>query len=154
VVNVQASQWNEGESGKFTVNLGVYFPAVAEMLNLPLPASAPKEYDCTVRVRLPSLMHDGRDVWWNVEAHVSDNELTKRVGTAWSMFGRSWLERTSNLEGALDELITQKMYFHAAAISVLLEKMDDARELVARAEKRQPLAKVRIREWAKAQQLI
>ena len=35
VINVQASQWNEGNEGKFTINVGVYYPEISKIIEAP-----------------------------------------------------------------------------------------------------------------------
>ncbi|MGF1614164.1 MAG: hypothetical protein ACFCVA_09710 [Gammaproteobacteria bacterium] len=99
-------------------------------------------------------MHEGRDIWWKVEPHSDDRQVAQQVGTAWSMFGRPWLERVATLAGAREELLRQKMYLQAAAVCVLLDEVNEARELVEKAQKRQPLAKDRIHQWAKVEKLV
>jgi hypothetical protein len=72
IVNVQASKSNMGDmgdTGTFTINLGVYFPAVATITNaLPITGVFPKEYDSTVRKRLGMLVDGDRDFWWTVDS--------------------------------------------------------------------------------------
>lgn len=46
VVNVQASRWNDQSGGQFTLNVGVYFPALAEQLAIYPVADKPAECDC------------------------------------------------------------------------------------------------------------
>lgn len=43
IFNVQASQWNQGAEGNFTLNLGVYFPAVAERRGQLAPGAYPRD---------------------------------------------------------------------------------------------------------------
>src|SRR5262245_58254178 len=64
IVNVQASQANIGSEGRFTLNLGVYFPAVAKRRVMVARGAYPKEYEGTLRARIGSLMPGNRDHWW------------------------------------------------------------------------------------------
>jgi hypothetical protein len=57
---VQASRYNLGADGRFLLNAGVYFRALAARLGLFPPTDAPGEADCHVRTRpIPSGRH-----WW------------------------------------------------------------------------------------------
>ena len=154
VVNVQASKHNLGNNGTFTVNLGVYFPDVATITNAPpLTGAFPKECDCTVRQRLGVLM-TGDDYWWSVTIDTDIDTVAKTVAHTWSQHGQPWIERVSDLDAAHNELVSQNMFFVAAAISVLKGRRDEATELVHKAESRQPMAARRIQQWAREHELV
>src|SRR4051812_41065423 len=67
--SVQASQWNAGSDGRFTVNLGVYFPALAQLFGETEPVTFPLPHQCVLPLqkRLPQLAFGG-DSWWEVTA--------------------------------------------------------------------------------------
>jgi len=153
VVIIQASRWNEGASGSFTLNLGVYFPEVTEMAGGPRPPEVPKEYHCSVRARIGHLMPAGTDLWWDVSDEINEQNLAKEVVDAWHRFGRAWLESVASYSGARAELVAQKAFFMAAAVSLVMGEPAEAKDLVPRALRHQPLAADRIREWAKAHAL-
>jgi hypothetical protein len=50
--------------GRFTVNLGVYVPEVAEYHLARLPKGFVREYHCSVRNRLGPLGPERQDIWW------------------------------------------------------------------------------------------
>ena len=155
VVNVQSDKWNQGSHGGFTINLGVYLPQVALITEaLPLSGLYPKEYECSVQVRLGALMHEGQDVWWKIEAGTDVPKLAAEVGKAWAAFGQPWLERVSTLEGAHAELLSQYAYYHAAATALLLGRRDEARALVERALERLPRAAKKLSEWGQKHGLL
>lgn len=58
----------ENRYGKFTVNLGVFVPEVADQHGDGTPKSFVQEYHCCVRTRLALLGPERRDVWWDVRA--------------------------------------------------------------------------------------
>jgi hypothetical protein len=148
IVNVQASQWNHGEDGSFTINLGVYYPVVSDLAGRPrVTGKFPKEYECTVRERLGALAHDGRDHWWSVSRTTDFTHLANEVGTAWTVFGSPWLDRASTLPGAIELLRCQKLYFAAANAALALGKREDAEQLLREAMKTKPQAYTRLREW-------
>jgi Domain of unknown function (DUF4304) len=53
--------------GKFTVNLGVFIPEVAERYGSRASKSFVQEYHCCIRTRLGLLGPERRDVWWNIQ---------------------------------------------------------------------------------------
>ena len=155
VVNVQGSKSNLGDEGTFTVNLGVYFPDVAQITNaIPFTGRFPREYNCTIRKRVGKLMSDGNDFWWSVNSDRGVDPLAKDVGDAWSEHGKLWIDRISDLEAAHAELLNQQMFFIAAGVSLLRGRRDEAVELVRQAESRQPRAAGRIQEWARQHELV
>ena len=65
--------------GKFTVNLGVFVPEVAELYEWPTKSFVQEHY-CCIRTRLSFLGQTRRDVWWNVRAdEVLIEELMQRL---------------------------------------------------------------------------
>ncbi len=107
VVNVQKSQWNSGQAARFTVNLGVYWKRIHELLGKPLNTVPPKEYHCTVRARLCCLdsvtaeFPDGRDHWWEVTATTdlaaTGAEVLERIERS----GIPWLDHLHELKATL-----------------------------------------------------
>lgn len=57
--------------GKFTINLGIFVPEVAEQHGGGTPKSFVQEYHCCIRTRLPVLGPEGKDAWWDIQAHDS-----------------------------------------------------------------------------------
>ena len=153
VVNIQASRWNEGASGSFTMNLGVYFPEVADLASAPPAPSVPKEYHCTVRSRIGHLMPAGTDLWWDVSGETDEEALAKEVAEAWEEFGKAWLESVASYSGATAELVSKRAFFMAAALSLAMGERAEAEALVSQALREQPLAAGRIQEWANAHAL-
>ena len=155
VVNVQADKWNQGSSGRFTINLGVYFPELAQLMEtLPLSGVYPKEHECNVQERLGSLMHDGRDVWWEIDAGTDVAKLAGEVGNAWAAFGKPWLEQVSTLEGAHAQLLNQYSYYQAAASALLLGRRDEALSLIQKSLERHPRAAKKVGAWGQKHGLL
>jgi hypothetical protein len=127
VVNVQASRHNFGADGRFTLNAGVYFPALAARLGLFPPTDAPEESDCHVHTRPMPL---GKN-WWKVRAPgaaKTDEEGGRVLGAV-----LSWLDRVVDLERARDELIRHGPLWWAAAASLELDDHAAAARLFAQA---------------------
>src|SRR5262249_9456662 len=65
VINFQASAFNSGDNGEFTVNMGVLIKEVYELEEWHRPTTFYLEIWCQKRVRLPGLLY-GKDVWWDL----------------------------------------------------------------------------------------
>jgi hypothetical protein len=158
VVHVQASRSNIGADGRFTLNAGVYFPALAARLALFPPIAEPAEYDCHVRTRpLPP----GRN-WWHVRAAgvaapepdagrvfgaifswldrradsrapEANERATQTLHEALERHALPWLSRVADLRGGRDELVRQGHLWWAAAASLELEEHAEAIRLFAQA---------------------
>ena len=154
VVNVQGSKSNLGDDGKFTINLGIYFPDVAKITGaIPFTGSFPKEYNCTIRQRLGKLMTDGNDFWWSVSSDSDLDAIARNVGDAWAQHGKPWIDHISDLDAVNTELLKQKLFFIAAGVSLLRGRRDEATELIRQAESRQPRAAAKIQAWARQHEL-
>lgn len=103
ILNVQASTFNASDSGRFTVNLGAYFPSVAELLDKPLGKSWPTEYQCHLRQRIGMLMPCRCDWWWELDSSSDCEVLAGELRDAAVQYALPWLDRVSTLDGALEE---------------------------------------------------
>lgn len=94
LVNVQASMWNDRNEGPFTVNLAVFFPAIADLRQLGVERSS--RTDCMIVERIGGLMPDGCDYWWEVSASSDDDAVAAELRDAVVEFGLPWLARLAN----------------------------------------------------------
>lgn len=92
VVNVQASRWNGGDTGQFTVNLGVHLPAVDAIDGRP-PRGNPTEWQCQVRRRIGFLLPDPDDHWWEVGPATDLDAVADEVRRTWLAHGPGWFRR-------------------------------------------------------------
>lgn len=53
--------------GRFTINLGVYVPEVAEIHGGGAAKQWVREYNCCIRCRLGELGNERQDVWWSID---------------------------------------------------------------------------------------
>lgn len=132
IVNVQASQWNEGRDGRFTLNLGVYFPKVAERRGRVAKGAYPKESESTLRIRIGRLMPDNLDQWWEIHDGTDTRRLSDEVVNAYATCGEPWLNEVMVLENVLPRLRKGDLLM-AAATALELGKRDVAREIVSEA---------------------
>src|SRR5262249_38322917 len=101
VTNIQASSHNFGALGRFTMNLGVYYPDVVLLSPVAVPNGLPKEYQCTLRERIGRLMPRSADFWWQIDETCDLQAIGAQLNKAWLEYGQPWLSQCSTLEGAL-----------------------------------------------------
>lgn len=96
VVNVQVSQWSSATSLRFTLNLGVYFPALQaelESRGYRKPGAAgPTVTGCHLSERVGMLMPAGEDHWWELEAGLPREAVTAEVSAVLTGCALPWLE--------------------------------------------------------------
>ncbi|MBI3607238.1 MAG: DUF4304 domain-containing protein [Nitrospirae bacterium] len=97
VLNVQASMYNLGTTGKFTINLGRYFPSVARAAGEPELQGLPKEYNCQIRLRIGHLLPENLDHWWTVGPETNIEQLALDVTRVVEDVGLPWLRRMHDL---------------------------------------------------------
>ena len=149
VINVQGNRWNEGNEGRFTLNLGLHFPQVRAIMGDPPLTMPPKEWDCELRARIGRLTPDRRDKWWQFDQRSHLQAIADDVVKQWRAYGQPWLDRYSDLRTARDELAPQD-YLFAVAASLALDERDAARHYYA-AWRAEPLfANRRIPPWVQA----
>jgi len=118
--------------GKFTVNLGVYVPAMGRM-------GAPKsdwinDYNCALRKRLGELLPEQADIWWSLEhpAAAVEREIT--------IHAIPWLDRFGNYEQIIEVFETEgrdPLGMHPAApldvadLYLSMGRQEEARALLA-----------------------
>lgn len=150
VINVQGSRWNEGDQGRFTLNLGLHFPQVRAIMGDPPLTMPPKEWDCELRARIGRLMPTRQDKWWQFDERSDLQAVADDVVKHWQTYGRPWLDRYGDLRRARDEIGAREDNLFALAASVALGEPDAARHYYAawRAEPQFPNR--RIPPWVQA----
>lgn len=133
VVNVQGSQWNAEDEGRFTVNLGVYFPTVVPFLDWMRETERPTEGDCVVNERIGFVMPARLDHWWAVTSETDLSALAREVREAWEQFGAPWLDAHADLEAARTLAMHKNLPYWAAAVSLALNDQASARAHLAEA---------------------
>jgi hypothetical protein len=146
VINVQASQGNAGEKGRFTINVGRYFPAIAKVQDKTLSGSHPKEYECTVRERLGALM-DGNDKWWVVDTATDNAEIASELRYVVERFAMPWLQRIATLSG-LRQNPARSQPLTEASLAFLFGDRESAIRLAREFRKDRPMAASAVEVWA------
>lgn len=128
VVTVQSSQWNQSDAGKFRLNFGVHFPAVAVALlgedNMP---EVPKEHYCLLRA-----IWGSPDRWWDVEPNTDVAVLAATIRAYGQDVVCPWLEKNKTLAEAARTLETEPWGPSpaAAAARLVLGERDKAEHIM------------------------
>lgn len=146
VVNVQASQGNNRDNGKFTINLGVYHPEVAALVGS-VAQGKPKEYQCTIRTRIGDLMPGKADFWWSLNADSDPDSISAEVCSVIQTVGLRWLERGLDLRNVSADLRDQPSLVSAAACLALGNTGEAERRVMALMTER-PRARDHALGWA------
>ncbi len=146
VINVQGSKWNQGRTGEFTINVGIYFPQIAELYDPYLPEGLPQEYHCTIRRRLGQLMGKRIDKWWKLGRFTKEDKLSVQLAGLIREFALPWMEEMSDLENVKPDVPR----FIAAAVAYHQGRMDEARQYVIESYDETPARNELTRDWAVA----
>ena len=97
VVSIQRDQYNTRESASFTIEVGVYSPALFHFFyNLPSPIP-PQASDCVILSRLRQLDDDHLGPWWNLsasdEASITDQLMADDISDRLRRHGLPLLNR-------------------------------------------------------------
>jgi hypothetical protein len=125
IVNVQASMGNMGDQGKFTLNLGLYSPEIAKLLEGKVGAEFPKEYDCSLRQRIGSLMPAKTDHWWTLPG--DETALAQEIVYAWQEYGKPWIDGFDDTESIIQGLISGKYLFIASKVYLKMGDLEKAK---------------------------
>jgi hypothetical protein len=154
IMNVQASSWNEGSSGRFTVNFGVYFWVLADLGGIGRLTDKPIEPDCLVRCRIGHLLPDKNDRWWEVKADEDHTSVVSEVRQACICEGQAWLDAHSDLSSARSFLVGQGSLYWASVASLALNERDAASGYLVRAIEAWPAGTGQLEAWGRRHGLL
>jgi hypothetical protein len=134
LVLVQSSQWNTSSHSRFTIELGLYFPAIDAVMNQTWTKPraeqwSPKIYNCQMRQRIGFLMPAGCDYWWTVTPSSNASDLAAELADAWRQYGAPWMRTNSNLPKAATQLEAQSWFSLAAQARLALGERAEASRL-------------------------
>ncbi len=101
--NYELPPWRLNLYGKFTVNLGLYVPDVAEYYGPQARGKTIQHYDCHLRARLGDFIEPPEDRWWPLDGgsdHTAGEVLHHLLGG-----GLGFLERFSTQEAILEDWV-------------------------------------------------
>lgn len=148
ILNVQASQSNFGANGKFTINLGRYFPSVAQVVGGPQPQGVPKEYHSTIRRRIGQFLPGNLDQWWSVAPETDTAKLGAEVARVVEEVGLPWFRRVHDLPSLQTELGGFPS-IELASVLLLLGDKDRAEGCLREFVQARPMARAHANAWAR-----
>ena len=157
VTNVQGTWTNRGLDGKFTINLGVYFPEAAKLHGEFRVTDTPSESDCIVSERIGKVMPAGHDHWWKLTETTNIRALGDEVAAAWSQYGEPWLVAHTDPAQARAFMLQLGSPFWGAIFSLLLEDHAEALRLLGKAiddVQDRPDLLADLRKWGKKRGLV
>lgn len=137
VIDIQGGKYNTEGKGEFTVNLGLYLPQIAAMLDAP-PLEKPQEHQCHFRQRIGALLPEkDEDFWWSMDTVTHDEALAHALQQAVLNHALPWFacftpEAFQAAGGDFGQLPGGAPMpldpLHAASFYLLLGEHDKARE--------------------------
>ena len=130
-IDFQASQWNVKTRARFTINLGSYFPSIAEANGQPIVEDPAKQRLLTAGIRIGHLLPDPQDYWWSIEPDTNLESLANELVTVLDKYASPYLERISTLEGVAEHagyspLVGKYPTLSTASALMLLGRTDEA----------------------------
>jgi hypothetical protein len=100
VVGFQSGQAGSTVHGKFTINLGVYVPCIAEIEGNAATGRCVTDAHCEIRSRLSEVCGFGRDKWWQLDESAA--ESGEVVADVLLSHGVPFLERYASNAAIID----------------------------------------------------
>lgn len=119
LINIQASNSNSGSVGKFTVNLGLFFPSLNAIIGPPIKAKLPTEPECDVRMRIGFLMPVNADHWWTFDTGEDPSKLLSELSIALSVYALPWIEKSWTLVNVIEDSTINLRPHQIAALAYL-----------------------------------
>lgn len=153
LINVQASLYNSATDSRFTVNVGVYYPEISNLVDARPVRGLPKEYDCTIRERIGSLRADQLDYWWRVDSASDDHAIAIDLASQVDDLCLPWLDQMSDLAAVGKAAAARGRPIVAAAIALKHGRQDEAKAIIQQVIANTPRARSRFVSWAREHDL-
>jgi len=92
VLDLQKSQWNISSRAEFTINIGVFWPAINAQSEVRVTSLPPATCECTITERIGRLFGSGLDLWWRVRGKEDLVRRGQDVQRKVIRFALPWLE--------------------------------------------------------------
>jgi hypothetical protein len=153
ILNVQGSIFNDANEGRFTVNLGIFFPEINKLVGIHHLQGVPTEPDCTLRQRVGHLTPQGTDHWWRVQPGDPIEQIAEHLKSLVANYGLPWLDRNRQISVALP-LLKKQNPFVAAATALYEGNREEAKKIINDLIARKTAAASHARYWGKKHRLI
>jgi hypothetical protein len=157
VVNLQGSMFSTHAQGRCALNVGIYFPTLAELLGIGALTESPAEADCHLRQRAAMLRPDARDAWFEFDSDdsASIDRAAAAIAELYSSYGEPWLHRLTSLAAARDEFARTRSHWRAAAASLAIGDLTSATSLMRLAvEESPPDIATHLTQWGQHHALL
>jgi hypothetical protein len=144
-IYVQLSQWNNRQKSTFTLDLGVFYPKLAECRG-EVAQDKPTTAYCQLRERIGHLTI-GRDLWWTVEPSTDEVALAEELRGSVPPIEK-WFSQTPSLGDLPASLEATENYWLAAIAYQAIGKSQDAERLLPLALKTVPVIAEYVQQWA------
>lgn len=146
IANVQASLGNSASEARFTVNLAVYAPSIAQLAGQAPPQGPPKEYEAALRTRLGRLAY-GKDHWWVVTPLSDPQAVAVDLADTMQAFGLPWLYAQQEIE-SLSEALKDTDSLTSVCAAWAAGQREEAERRLRAALAAKPAAQAHFRAWA------
>ena len=153
LVNVQGSMYNDNQDARYTVNLGVFFPEIYEMVGFGNIGAIPSIPDCSISKRIGHLKTERTDYWWQLTPASNLQHLASDLSNSVEQYGLPWLQNNSSIPNASNELKGQNP-FTAAATAIIEGNRSEASEIINKIISNGSAAKSRAISWGKKYKLL
>ncbi|EKE75237.1 DUF4304 domain-containing protein [Gallaecimonas xiamenensis] len=147
LVNLQASQGNSGQEGRFALNLGVYHGDVESRCG-PVLKAKPKAHQVTHGARLGSPDLQG-DHWWSIRPDLAPASVADELVALLERQGLPWLD--AHLEPAvLAKSLAAQPSLQSFSAALLAGDSQEALRRVEAAIEARPRGRAHFSQWALA----
>lgn len=158
LVSVQSSSWTLPESCNITINIGIYFPRVAEELNIGLRTirQITRAEEGQLNERIGLLLPEPYDKWWMILPDSDWKTIAEDITSSVEKYGLSWLEKMSSFEAAKKQMESNSRFLFASAFALCIGDRGEAKRLFSLAIKREGTSPYlqRLIDWGRSKGLM
>ncbi len=129
LLDSQRDKYWTNQTGKFTVNIGVYFPAIEAIRGKQVIEGIPPGGCWTIATRL-NMLATGEDRWWTLTPRTKLGPLQAELQDRWRGFGHPWIERNKIISNARDWQVENHAKWPAVFSTMVLGQRDRALALL------------------------
>lgn len=110
IVQFQKSQFNSGESMKFTINIGIFDKLATEGFSdkpWVKKVKSPRPCDCILEKRIGSLLPPNLDKWYKIDENTSIEDVKRELENDLSNYLLPYLNGFESLEDVVNAYITE-----------------------------------------------
>jgi hypothetical protein len=152
VIHIQASRWNQADSGSFTINLGIFVESLYRVFAGEDPNQFIRDTECILRKRIGYVSNGAprqkTDRWWRFDGNTDLAGLGKEINESLESYAIPFLDRNSSLR-AIEAFLSSDISWEARTptariyLAIIKHRLNDrhaARELLKEvASHRQPV---------------